>query len=284
MPDYSLINTEGLTRPVTVLIEKVSNAVGALWEPKQIRRVEQAKADAAMILAHNETEIDALKQRAFSRFADEETRRQENMESILGKAIPNVNPDAPTDKVEGDFITNFFEKSRSFSDQEMQTLWAAILSGEANNPGSFSRKTVNLVADLDKNSAELFRTLCSFGWRFGENLIPLIFDLSEPVYRQHGLTLYAPGQLEAIGLARINEVSSFRLPNQPKRIRMSYCDVSVIGEFSEEEENVLLLGKVIFTPSGSELSRIVEPSQVDGFYEFVAKQWAKEGLVIHLDG
>ena len=51
MPEYSLINPGGLTKPVTVLIEKISNAVGTLWEPKQIRRVAQAEADAAMILA-----------------------------------------------------------------------------------------------------------------------------------------------------------------------------------------------------------------------------------------
>ena len=37
MPDYSLIGTGGLTKPATVLIEKISNAVGTLWEPNQIR-------------------------------------------------------------------------------------------------------------------------------------------------------------------------------------------------------------------------------------------------------
>jgi hypothetical protein len=39
-----IINLGGLAKPVTVLIEKISNAVGILYEPKKI--VKRAKADA----------------------------------------------------------------------------------------------------------------------------------------------------------------------------------------------------------------------------------------------
>ena len=50
MAEFSLINLSGLSKPATVLIEKISNAVGMVWEPRQIRRVAQAKADAAFDL------------------------------------------------------------------------------------------------------------------------------------------------------------------------------------------------------------------------------------------
>ncbi len=145
MPDYSLINTGELTKPATVLIEKISNAVGVLWEPNQIRRVAQAKADAAMTLAKSDIEIDEVQRRVAHRFVEEETRKQLNMESIVGKAIGDVDPNAPTEDVQDDWIANFFDKCRSVSDDDMQRLWSRILSGEANTPGSFSRKTVNLA-------------------------------------------------------------------------------------------------------------------------------------------
>ena len=148
MPDFSLLNAGQLTKPATVLIEKIANAVGTLWEPRQIRRVAQAKADAAMTLAKGDIEIDEVKRRAAKRFVEEETRKQLNMESIVEKAVQDVDPEAPTEQVDDDWITNYFDKCRSVSDDEMQNLWARILSGEANSPGSFSRKTVNLVADL----------------------------------------------------------------------------------------------------------------------------------------
>ncbi len=285
MPDYSVINTDGLTKPVTVLIEKVSNAVGTLWEPKQIRRVAQANADAAMILAKSEIEIDEVKQRAFRRFAEEQTRIQMNMESILAKSIPNVDPDAPTDDMDDDWIANFFDKSRSVSDEDMQTLWARILSGEANAPGAFSRKTVNLVADLDKASAELFRNLCGFCWQISDqSMVPLVYDLRASIYLENGLNFFDLGHLEAIGLIRIDATAGFRLMELPQRSTISYFGRSAQFEFSKKDSNELHVGQVLMTPSGDELTRIVRPSRIEGFYEFALEQWRKDGLVVQQDG
>ncbi len=279
MPDISLLNAGGLTRPVTVLIEKISNAVGTLWEPKQIRRVAQAKADAAMTMAKSDIEIDDVKRRAARRFVEEETRKQLNIESIVERSIQDVDPNAPTEKVEEDWIANFFDKCRSVSDHDMQDLWARILSGEANSPGSFSRKTVNLVADLDKASAELFHSLCSFGWQFGNTLFPLILDFLEPIYQQHKITLFSLGQLDSIGLIQISSSTGFQLSDQPKEMTGSYHDRSVRLTFPEEKGNSLSVGKVIMTPSGRQLSRIVNPTPIDGFFDFIYDKWAVKSLV-----
>ena len=279
MPDLSLVNTKGLTKPATVLIEKISNAVGTLWEPRQIRRVAQAKADAAITLAKSDIEIDDLKHRAAQRFVEEETRKQINMEIIVQKAIKDVDSNAPTEEVEEDWITNFFDKSRSVSDDEMQNLWARILSGEANAPGSFSRKTVNVVSDLDKGSAELFRTLCSFGWQFGDDLTPLIFDPDKRIYNQSGINLYSVGELDSIGLIQINTVTGFRVSGLPKRGATAYHGVPVVLTFPAEEANSLNIGTILLTPSGRQLSRIVKPTPIDGFFDFVYDVWTKESLL-----
>ena len=279
MPDYSLINTEGLTKPATLLIEKISSAVGTLWEPKQIRRVAQAKADAAMTLAKTDIKIDEVQRRAAQRFVDEETKKQLNMESIVEKAIPNLDTNAPAEDVEGDWITNFFDKCRSVSDNEMQLLWSRILSGEANAPGSFSRKTVNLVADLDKASAELFHNLCSFGWQFGDILTPLIFDFSDRIYNQRGISLYSLGELDSIGLIRIGGSEGFMLYELPKRITASYQDRFVQLTLPKDTGNNLEIGNVIMTPSGAQLSRIVKPDPVEGLFEFTYDKWAGDSFV-----
>ena len=279
MPDFSLLNAGQLTKPATVLIEKIANAVGTLWEPRQIRRVAQAKADAAMTLAKGDIEIDEVKRRAAKRFVEEETRKQLNMESIVEKAVQDVDPEAPTEQVDDDWITNYFDKCRSVSDDEMQNLWARILSGEANSPGSFSRKTVNLVADLDKSSAELFQTLCSFGWNFGGLLVPLIFDLADPIYQQNGLSLLSLSHLDSIGLIQISATSGFRIGDQPKVLTAAYHERSVLLTFPAEKGNYLRTGIVLMTPSGIELSRIVQPIPIDGFFEFIYDKWAKQALV-----
>ena len=56
----------------------------------------------------------------------------------------------------------------------MQSLWARLLAGEANQPGTFSKRTVELVASLDKSDAQLFTGLCRFAWFVGEDC-PLVF-------------------------------------------------------------------------------------------------------------
>ena len=66
------------------------------------------------------------------------------------------------------------------SDDDMQQIWAGILAGEANNSGSFSRRTVNLVADLDKRNAQLFRNLCGFAWMIGFTEV-LVFDTNADI-------------------------------------------------------------------------------------------------------
>lgn len=122
----------------------------------------KAKAEAAVTKAQNEIEITELHRRAANRFIEEEAQRQKNMEDITTKALPQLNPEANPDSVENDWLVNFFDKSRIVSDDEMQGLWSRVLAGEANIPGTYSKRTVNFLSDLDKAEAELFAKLCGF--------------------------------------------------------------------------------------------------------------------------
>lgn len=47
----SLIDLGDLSKPATVLVEKVCNAVGILYEPRRIRQRAKAEADAARTTA-----------------------------------------------------------------------------------------------------------------------------------------------------------------------------------------------------------------------------------------
>ena len=54
----------------------------------------------------------------------------------------------------------------------MQELWARLLAGEASGPGTFSKHTVNLLADLDPIDARMFSQVCDFGWLLkGDDLL-----------------------------------------------------------------------------------------------------------------
>ena len=261
---YPVVNVGDLTKPATVLIEKVSSAVGLLWEPQQIRRIAQAKADERMILAKSQIEVDEVMRRAAIRFVEEETKQQLNMENIGSKALPHVGTTAPVEDVENDWIVNFFDKCRTVSDNDMQDLWGRILAGEANSPGSFSRKTVNLVSDLDRESAELFVNLCSFGWTIRGAFVPFIFDDTQQMYNRQGLALFSLGLLNSIGLIHLSSIG-FNLRTLPKTAIATYHGKSVELTFPKEDGNELAVGTVILTPPGEQLSRIIKASPIEGF-------------------
>ena len=74
------------------------------------------------------------------RFVEEEAQRQQNMEDITVRALPQLDENAKPDSIENDWITNFFAKCRIVSGNEMQELWSRILAGEANVPGTYARR------------------------------------------------------------------------------------------------------------------------------------------------
>jgi hypothetical protein len=175
------INLGDLGRPATALIEKISDAVGGIFKPYQIIRLAKAEAEANRIQTESQIAVTDLQRRAMHRFLEEEAKKQSNMEAIIKNALPLLEDKSAPQNVADDWITNFFDKSRIVSDKDMQQLWSRLLAGEANAPGAFSKRTVNLLADLDKSDAELFIRLCGFNWMIGVPG-PLVFDVRGDIY------------------------------------------------------------------------------------------------------
>ena len=82
----SIINLGELSKPATVLMKKISDAVGSIYKPYQIKRIAKAEAETEKIRALADIEIKHLQQRALVRFVAEETKKQANMEAITAKS------------------------------------------------------------------------------------------------------------------------------------------------------------------------------------------------------
>jgi len=59
----SIINLGDLAKPATVLIEKISNAVGVLYEPRRVIKKAHAEAEAEKIKALAGIELSDIEQR-----------------------------------------------------------------------------------------------------------------------------------------------------------------------------------------------------------------------------
>jgi len=274
----SIINLGDLAKPATVLIEKVAEATGILFEPRRIVRKAKADAEAAKIQAVAEIEISEIQKRGLQRFIFEQGRDQEHLENILKLALPQVKADAQPGAVEKDWISNFFDKSRLTFDEEMQQIWARILAGEANSPGKFSKRTVNFLSSLDKSDALLFTKLCGFSGTIREQT-PLIYNAQDVIYEKEGLNFSTLNHLASIGLITFDNLRGFVRKGFTKKINVNYQGTGVDIEFPQEEKNDLSIGQVLLTTIGHELAQIVQPEKVEGFYDYVMLRWAKEGLV-----
>ena len=281
MAENPLISLGQLTKPINTLVERSSDAVGGLFRPWQIRRVARAEAEAEIIRAEQEIEVTELHKRAFWRFLQEEGAKQTNMESVLVKAIPSVDQqNARPEDISDDWLTNFFDKCRITSDEDVQELWARILAGEANSPGSFSRRTVNLMANLDKDDAELFESLCTFIWMLHGNKQPLIFDTRHEIYNLHGINFVSTGHLESLGLVRFNSLTGFKIDPAPSQLRVSYHDKRKLLTLPNNQGYEFSIGMVMFTQPGIELSQVSKPNPSDEYFNYVCEIWRKEGIII----
>lgn len=272
MGTNSLINLGNLSKPADTLINKVSDAVGGLFAPYQVKRMAKAEAEAAMIKAQSKTEITDLHRRAVHRWIEEEAQRQKNMEDITAKALPQLDEKATPDSVEDDWLVNFFDKSRIVSDNEMQELWSRVLAGEANTPGTYSKRTVNFISDLDKADAELFAKLCGFGWMIGY-VVPLVFEVEAEIYNKNGINFNSLSHLESIGLVQLNSITGFGWRNLPKKFAVLYYSKPLTLEMPGETDNTLEIGKVLLTKIGQELAPICGSRPVEGFRDYVMDKW-----------
>lgn len=158
----------GLSKPISKLIDVFQSGCSWVMEPTQIKRISVAKAETTSI----KSTADFKKCLKDSLLVDtisathtiREKRQFDNVASIYASAaqellmIESVD-DTPVDV---DWSTRFFDYSKDISDKEAQIVWAKILAGEIEKPGSFFKRTLSVLRDIEAFEAKWFVDLCQF--------------------------------------------------------------------------------------------------------------------------
>ena len=168
----SLIKIDG--KPIEKLIEVVSNAIGTLYEPRQLVRIARAEAEADRIkaiegaktealLANDEgryTELSAIEKRMVAK----ELKRQNNINNVVAVAAQSLkdDKDVSSEPVNPDWATRFFDIAQDISDEAMQDLWGRILAGEVTRPKSYSLRTLDVLKNITREEAELFEKAAQY--------------------------------------------------------------------------------------------------------------------------
>jgi hypothetical protein len=95
-------------------------------------------------------------------------RRIKNKRLVFDAASSDLRNNPPTeeqsvsggDKIGDDFLGRFESYAEQAATDELQEKWGKVLAGEIRQPGSFSRKSMRIVDEIDTNVAILFESLC----------------------------------------------------------------------------------------------------------------------------
>ena len=91
-------------------------------------------------------------------------KRMANMQSIVGQAIEQMPEQVPDTPVDHDWTARFFDDAKDVSDKEMQKLWAKLLAGEVESPGSVSLRTLSILRNMTQKEAELFARAVNYSF------------------------------------------------------------------------------------------------------------------------
>lgn len=290
--DISLSKTD-LGPPAKALVEKLSDAIGTAWKP--VDKVLNAYADVkvAKIKAQGKIAVEGARNRALERLFAEETKKQLRLETVYRQAIqslqPGVDP-ATIDQLSDDWIVLHSEKARLVSDRDMQSLWAKILTREAENPGSFSKRTLEFLGTLEKSEAADFTDLCRCVVDVEGFVTPIVFGYEN--FHHLGNRAAVLAHLVSIGLIRMEEWSSFGIWIKPPaiQVRVSYFHESKMMEISKVQVNAtgpdnlgerwVPTGRYQFTKLGLELSRIAGAESLPDFWDSLARVWSRIGIML----
>lgn len=174
--ENNLIKFEG--KALEKLIATISNGIGTLYRPLQIRK--EADAEAYRIKTISRAESEALVESDFIeneisdrikvRLLANEFRRQENIDTVSLIAAEQLllNENVSDVPVNEDWSTRFFNIAQDISEEELQSLWGRILAGEVQTPGSFSLRTLDVLRNINHVEAEIFTRLANFATFSGD--------------------------------------------------------------------------------------------------------------------
>lgn len=150
---------------------------------KKIEKIAEAESKAMLIKLETMCGFSQEEAQSILRTVILRNLHDSNYSEILGIALPLIEPTAVIEKVSKDWLLLHYDKASKYSDEQIQYLWAKILAGELNDPGSFSTRTLAIVEQLTKETAEIFNNLASFEFCIDEE-IPriIIFDDTSEIY------------------------------------------------------------------------------------------------------
>lgn len=258
-----LKNIAGLEKPLEKLVETVSEGIGIVgnhifkFDVAKIKRIgkTEAEVEKQKIIANAEAQEQAIEilGRAGKRFALEQYNKQINLENILVKTKENLAGKVVSEKpVEKDWTMRFLDIAQNVSREDIQDVLAKILSGEIQEPGSFSYQTLEVIKYLSQKDLQKFLRFVAISTDAG--VIRLEAQRDE-LLKKYNLSFDDYLDLSSIGLFNQSSMISYNMPlsaSDPLHLNVG-GDLFLITHDDQQNTKKFDFGLYVFSNVGKEL-------------------------------
>lgn len=219
--------------------------------------------------------------------------RNRNLTQVLDKAgrmLRDVNAVRRGD-MDGEWCSRFISGAEHVGDEGAQILWAKILAGECEVPGSFSKFALSALANMSQVDVREFNALATCRWKefgimFFREGTDRIVRANLPILERAGLIRCAgvgsswglrPGQevLDTLPPVTIG-TTAVPVSKMPIACECTYFDraFKMTGRTLDQG---LALGFVRLTATGEELMPLCEAKPSEEYLDHCLAIWRKEG-------
>ena len=255
---------EGRARRISSQTDADVRHIEAESEARSLPIIAKARSDARQYLLSPDAEVRGTvaitRDDITQRIEFQERKRLANIKSVIGRAADDLgDKEVPDHEPDPDWTARFFDCVQDVSSEDVQRLWAKVLSGEVENPGRTSLRTLDTLRNMTKRDAELFRSLRDFVIRNDF----VFYD--ESVGKVDALEYSKLLHLQDCGLINVgpNLVKQFRW-REAREILLMYHNGALILIKNPDAKEPIDVPEVLLTTAGRELSRFCPVHTADG--------------------
>ena len=182
-----------------------------------------------------------------------------NFLNIASKADQYYSENRTISKAEGsydfDWFIRFYESAGNISNEQMQDLWAKILSGELVKPGTYSIHLIEILKNMNKKDAELFELICSKSLCYGNDR----FIVNDEIYQSMNRIRYSDlMRIQELGLINATPLIMYKIRIcSETEVLFSNENYEIIVSSINKSIDYLEFEQFPFTTVGRELSSIL---------------------------
>ena len=249
---------EGEAKLISAKTDAEARLVQAESEAKALNIIAKAQSDAKQyLLAQNEQTRGTLeinRDDVTQHIEFQGRKRLANIKNISDDAADILADKEVTDHdPDPDWTARFFNCAQDVSSEDMQKIWAKILAGEVERPGSTSLRTMDILRNMTRKDAELFEETA--GFVIGNDFIFYDYRFVEGY---GAIELDNLVHLQDCGLVNPKDLIKQFMWKDRTKIALAYQNNALEISKNPEAKEVLEIMSVLLTKAGKELLQVVQ--------------------------